>query len=151
MAVNNVNNTYSSMSGDQLADASRVVSKELDKDAFLRLLLAELANQDPLNPMDDREFIAQMAQFSTLEQMTNMTKALEGMSSLQQYSTVSYVGKVIAFQHEDADGQKKSAIAQVLAVWFDPKNGVMLETELYGDIPLKEIEGVGLPTAAAAS
>ena len=151
MAVNNVNNTYSSMSGDQLADASRVVSKELDKDAFLRLLLAELANQDPLNPMDDREFIAQMAQFSTLEQMTNMTKALEGMSSLQQYSTVSYVGKVIAFQHEDADGQKKSSIAQVLAVWFDPKNGVMLETELYGDIPLKEIEGVGLPTAAAAS
>ena len=150
MAVNNVNNTYSSMSGDQLADASRVVSKELDKDAFLRLLIAELANQDPLNPMDDREFIAQMAQFSTLEQMTNMTKALEGMSSMQQYSAVSYVGKVVAFQYEDADGLKQSTIAQVLAVWFDPKTGVMLETELYGDIPLKEIEGVGIPVAATS-
>ena len=150
MAVNNVNNTYSAMSGEQLADASRVVSKELDKDAFLRLLIAELANQDPLNPMDDREFIAQMAQFSTLEQMTNMTKALEGMSSMQQYSAVSYVGKVVAFQYEDADGLKQSTIAQVLAVWFDPKNGVMLETELYGDIPLKEIEGVGIPVAATS-
>ncbi len=150
MAVNNVNNTYSAMSGEQLADASRVVSKELDKDAFLRLLIAELANQDPMNPMDDREFIAQMAQFSTLEQMTNMTKALEGMSSMQQYSAVSYVGKVVAFQYEDADGLKQSTIAQVLAVWFDPKNGVMLETELYGDIPLKEIEGVGIPVAATS-
>ena len=150
MAVNNVNNTYSAMSGEQLADASRVVSKELDKDAFLRLLIAELANQDPLNPMDDREFIAQMAQFSTLEQMTNMTKALEGMSSMQQYSAVSYVGKVVAFQYEDADGLKQSTIAQVLAVWFDPKNGVMLETELYGDIPLTEIEGVGIPVAATS-
>jgi len=44
----------------------------LDKDAFLRLLTTQLSNQDPLNPTEDREFIAQMAQFSSLEQMQNL-------------------------------------------------------------------------------
>ncbi|SMP47251.1 flagellar hook capping FlgD N-terminal domain-containing protein [Anoxynatronum buryatiense] len=44
----------------------------LDKDAFLRLLVTQLSNQDPLSPMEDREFIAQMAQFSSLEQMQNL-------------------------------------------------------------------------------
>lgn len=47
---------------------------KLDKDAFLRLLVTQLSNQDPLNPMEDKEFIAQMAQFSTLEQMQNLNK-----------------------------------------------------------------------------
>ncbi|CAK7020100.1 hypothetical protein KQI38_19595 [Tissierella carlieri] len=49
-------------------------NNDLDKDAFLRLLTTQLANQDPLNPMEDREFIAQLAQFSSLEQMQNLNK-----------------------------------------------------------------------------
>lgn len=51
---------------------------DLDKDAFLRLLTTQLANQDPLNPVEDREFIAQLAQFSSLEQMQNLNKNMEG-------------------------------------------------------------------------
>lgn len=52
----------------------------LDKDAFLRLLTTQLANQDPLNPMEDREFIAQLAQFSSLEQMQNLNKTIDTKS-----------------------------------------------------------------------
>lgn len=54
---------------------------DLDKDAFLRLLTTQLANQDPLNPMEDREFIAQLAQFSSLEQMQNLNKNVENLSN----------------------------------------------------------------------
>lgn len=52
----------------------------LDKDAFLKLLTVQLSNQDPLNPMEDREFIAQLAQFSTLEQMQNLNVTINAKS-----------------------------------------------------------------------
>ncbi len=63
---------------DQVADTKK--KTDLDKDAFLRLLTTQLANQDPLNPIEDREFIAQLAQFSSLEQMTSLNKTLESTS-----------------------------------------------------------------------
>ena len=50
---------------------------ELDRDAFLMLLITQMQHQDPLNPMDDRDFLAQMAQFSALEQQQHMTRSME--------------------------------------------------------------------------
>ena len=50
----------------------REFNNDLDRNAFLNLLLTQLRFQDPLNPMDDREFIAQLAQFTALEQMQNL-------------------------------------------------------------------------------
>ena len=62
----------------------------LGKDAFLQLLVTELSNQDPLNPMDDREFIAQLVQLSTLEQMTSLNTGIEVLHLIQ---ATGFVGK----------------------------------------------------------
>ncbi|MFJ7696490.1 flagellar hook assembly protein FlgD [Lysinibacillus fusiformis] len=81
-------------------------NSELGKDAFLQLLITQLQHQDPTNPMDDREFISQMAQFSSLEQMQNMTKAVESLLASQQQTQMmnyaTFVGKEVKW-HEITD------------------------------------------------
>src|SRR5699024_8581337 len=85
----------------------------LGKDDFLKILMTQLQNQDPLNPMEDKDFIAQMAQFSTLEQMTNLGASFERFAQVQEQNMlVSYnqfVGKEVTWHkltgEEDADGK----------------------------------------------
>ncbi|MFW6313050.1 MAG: flagellar hook assembly protein FlgD [Spirochaetota bacterium] len=73
---------------------TRVAKNEMGKDEFLQILITQLTNQDPTEPMKDREFIAQMAQFSTLEQMTNMSGEFRQLGALlQSGQAVSLLGK----------------------------------------------------------
>ena len=62
--------------------ASETKTNDLDKNAFLKLLITQLENQDPLDPQDNSEFVAEMAQFSSLEQMTNMNDSLGKINTL---------------------------------------------------------------------
>ncbi|TGK12483.1 endoflagellar hook capping protein [Leptospira fletcheri] len=71
----------------------RSTAKALGKDDFLKLLITQLSSQDPTNPVKDQDFIAQMAQFSSLEQMNNISQGIGKMTNRQSFSLV---GKIVS-------------------------------------------------------
>lgn len=107
---------------DELTYASRDMNKvnyrgssELGKDEFLQLLVCQLSNQDPLNPQEDTAFIAQLAQFSALEQMTNMNQTLTNTSAY------SLVGKEVIVSSTDSTG--KTSETRGVVDYVEMKNG----------------------------
>lgn len=91
MATVNSTDTTSSIMDlyGQTETSSKTSGSNLGKDAFLNLLVTQMQYQDPLNPTSDKDFLAQMAQFSSLEQMQNLNKS----SSMAQ--AYSLIGKVV--------------------------------------------------------
>ncbi len=90
------------MHNKSLAGNGREIKQELGKDDFLKLLLTQLSHQDPLSPMQNNEFIAQMAQFSSLEQMTNMNTEFTKLASvLTDSRSAEYLGKTVDINYGD--------------------------------------------------
>ncbi|MDR0381809.1 MAG: hypothetical protein LBH86_07465 [Oscillospiraceae bacterium] len=87
------------------SEQTRVPNNQLGKNEFLKLLIAQLQNQDPLSPQDNTEMIAQMAQFSALEAVTNLS------SAFLQNQAYSMIGKGVLGQIVDTN----SGIAQQVA------------------------------------
>ncbi len=85
----------------------RNVSNELDRDAFMKILVAQLKNQDPLNPIEDQDFIAQMAQFSVLEQIQSLN---DGFSFSQ---ATGLVGKHVYAEFSNENGQMQRVFGKV--------------------------------------
>ena len=92
---------------NQQSTESNSRTKELGRDQFLTMLLAQLKHQDPLNPMEGQEFSAQLAQFSSLEQLFNMNENLEAMKSAQDQNARFYALDLIGKEIE-ADGDSLS-------------------------------------------
>ena len=87
---------------------------QVDKDLFLQILTTQLRNQDPTQPMEDREMIAQMAQFSTLEQISNLNQAFNQFIDSQQvdisrYSTM--MNKEVTWT-DDVTGKEESGVVK---------------------------------------
>ncbi len=82
----------------------RTAQQSLGKDDFLKLLITQLSNQDPTSPMDNTQFISQMAQFSSLEQITNMNAEFAKMNSMLVSSNgVNTIGKTVDINLGDAN------------------------------------------------
>lgn len=112
MQVTNTDKVYHSFNTATIDGVNRNAGSEMGKDQFLKLLVTQLQNQDPLNPMEDKEFIAQMAQFSSLEQIQNLVKATE----LQQATAM--IGQVIKAEVTGDDGAEL-VYGRVISVKMD--------------------------------
>lgn len=121
--------------------ASPVVQKTLGQDDFLKLLATQLAAQDPMAPTDSTAFVAQMASFSSLQQMsmlnTNFTSFSKGQDA---NSAPQYLGKQITAT--DAAGNAVTGIATAVQI----QAGAATVTINGSDYPLGAITTVALPT-----
>jgi flagellar basal-body rod modification protein FlgD len=108
-------------------------NRQLGQQEFLKLLITQLTNQDPLSPQDDKEFVAQMAQFSSLEGISNMG------GSLSRLHAASLVGKTVDASALD-NGLSMPISGVVKSVSFR-SDGVHLDVN-GKDVLLERVQGV---------
>ena len=105
----------------------------MGKDDFMKLLIAQLQNQDPMKPMDDKEFITQLAQFSSLEAIDKMTTAMEEMAGSQLLAqAATLIGKQVTAKLPDGS-TVTGAVTQVQMVDHKPRvvvNGQQIDPSL---------------------
>ncbi|OEH85824.1 hypothetical protein BHU72_03320 [Desulfuribacillus stibiiarsenatis] len=113
----------------------REIKKELGKDDFLKILVTQLQYQDPMQPLEDREFIAQMAQFSALEQMTKIADLQATNNSMQQFQAFQLVGKNI-------EGISNNSVVKGVVTEVRMKDGLAVLKVNGVDISMKDILSV---------
>ncbi len=100
--------------GSATTTSETTVTKErndmLGKDAFLQLLVTQLRYQDPLSPMDNKDFIAQMAQFTALEQSQNMS------GQIQRLNALSMLGLKVTIEPKDGGDVVSGVVEKVVSV-----------------------------------
>lgn len=97
------------------AEQNRIPLKMLGQDDFLALLVTQLKSQDPLNPQSDTDFIAQMAQFSALEESVATGKKITALQDAQDFQQANeLLGRVVALQTEDSTQLSGTVSAVVL-------------------------------------
>jgi len=109
----------------------RIPKQKLEKDDFLKLLVKQLAHQDPLSPMEDKEFISQMAQFSSLEQINAMAQSFSSLSGtltrdfariaemISRSESSSALGKSVEL--EVGDGKTVQGVVTAVTKGGDPR------------------------------
>ncbi|MGD9580580.1 MAG: flagellar hook capping FlgD N-terminal domain-containing protein [Vampirovibrionia bacterium] len=107
---------------DNATAQERVGNDTLDKYAFLRLMTEQLKCQDPLNPMDNSQFLSQQAQFTQIEELQNLSSVLQQTSSLGQAS--SFIGKSVTVTDPDDD---TNTITGTVTAAHSNSNGASVE------------------------
>lgn len=123
------------------ADGSiREPKKVLEAEDFFKLLSVQLANQNPMSPMEDLDFISQMSNFTSLEQMKNLSNSFnEFMGAQEQMSAQGYLGKEVSILSADGS-QISGVVTSVKGVTEDEKGALKTMLEINGS--LYDVSGV---------
>lgn len=133
-----------------LRQGGRKVTGTLGKDDFLRLLVVQLEHQDPTNPLDDKEFIAQMAQFSALEQMTQMNGYLEKMiHGYRSNLTYSLLGRQVEVLDESTGRTVSGVVSEIQMSGEEPRIGFNGLTYSVDEVTRVSLAGAGAKPPAA--
>lgn len=125
-----------------LSDATK---KVLDKDDFLKLLLTQLRYQDAMDPMKDKDFIAQMAQFSSLEQTTNLVSSFEKMATrTQNNEALAMLGAVVNGVKASTGETVEGLVTSIKYVKGDPELSVAVGENRLKILKLSEVSEVGI-------
>ncbi|MCA1599162.1 MAG: hypothetical protein LC769_09125, partial [Chloroflexi bacterium] len=110
-------------------------------DTFLKLLVAQMRNQDPTSPMDSQSFVTELAQFNTVEQMLGMKEAVTAQIAAQQSAEgVAMLGKTVMYATQGADGNVTTSQGVVSAVGLQG-GAVQLQVGL-NSVPLSKVTSV---------
>src|SRR3954469_25120772 len=103
MAIDPTTTTTTPLDPTQTAaNKAKREKNNLGKDSFLKLMVAQMKNQDPMNPSDDKQNIAQMAQFSSLEQITNLATATQDLANrMSMTQNVGLLGHNVTYTGTD--------------------------------------------------
>ena len=141
-----------------LATTRDVSKRSLGADDFMKILMTQLTAQDPMNPMKDTEFIAQMANFSSLEQMRGLSQSFTAYSSSQQMATAPlYLGcEVTVKDPSSQNGEIKGTVESVTVKDGAPAlviNGQTYDPKLITNIslPPKPVAPAALPTDGSST
>jgi flagellar basal-body rod modification protein FlgD len=131
-AITSSSNTAANTAGTTAATAKNTLTTQ----DFLQLLSTQMQNQDPLQPMDDSAYLAQMAQFTSLQQVSTLSTTISQMSSNQQSLAASnYLGQVVTM----SDGNNSKVSGTVTAV------------DLSGTTPTLQVNGTYYPLTSLLS
>lgn len=140
ISTKNVWPNYSQTNIKNVNTAATDKSKStVGKDDFLKILITQLKNQDPSQPLEDKEFIAQMAQFTSVEQLTNMSNEMKLLRQSLGFAS-GLIGKNIAWTLTDSNGQSvnKSGLVDSITV----KDGVQYAMVKGEKVPLDQISQI---------
>jgi len=143
-------NVWPYYSAQNVQRAAREPVKELGKDEFLQILVTQLRNQDPMQPMQDKEFIAQMAQFSSLEQMVNMAKEVTALKQSAGMAT-GLIGKQIEWYAENANSTEESVVQRGTVSSIIWTNGVQYAQVGEVAVPIDKIVSISAPSEEPAA
>lgn len=122
-----------------MATSSLGISSEMGRDQFMQLLVTQMRNQNPLEPMKDADFIAQLAQFSSLEGIENLNASFGAMLSLQQLTQGSnLIGKTVMYQVSDSSAPTHGTVDGITV-----RDGAINLVVGGNEVPLSAVQMLG--------